>query len=451
LGFWRTSDKKTLAQVAFDALFRPMSNASSSPILVTRNFCRICGSQALTPVLSLGDQYIAGAFADPKGKPPVQRRIPLDLVRCDPSLDQKACGLVQLKHSVPPNILYRSYWYRSGINQTMRDNLAGIAQHAEATVELQSGDLVIDIGCNDGTLLKSYRAQGLRLLGFDPATNIIEYAKAAGIPVVNDFFSAANLRAVHPHEKPKVITSIAMFYDLENPHSFVQDIKSILHDQGIWILELSYLPTMLEMNSFDTICHEHLEYYGLAPMERLLAEHDLEVIDATLNDINGGSFRIVAGHAGKAKPAAAARERVQDMRLKEFELALDSDAPFAVFRHNISKIKTDLRTFLKKAKKQGKLVHGYGASTKGNTILQYCDITPDLVPAVADRNKDKWGSHTIGTNIPIISEEDSRKQKPAYFLVLPWHFIAEMKKRESEFFKRGGKFVLPMPRVRLES
>jgi hypothetical protein len=440
-----------LAQAEFDALFRPMSNASSSPILVTRNFCRICGSKALTPVLSLGDQYIAGAFADPKGKPPVQRRIPLDLVRCDPSLDQKACGLVQLKHSVPPNILYRSYWYRSGINQTMRDNLAGIAHHAEATVELQSGDLVIDIGCNDGTLLKSYRAQGLRLLGFDPATNIIEYARAAGIPVVNDFFSAVNLRAVHPHEKPKVITSIAMFYDLENPHSFVQDIKSILHDQGIWILELSYLPTMLEMNSFDTICHEHLEYYSLAPMERLLAEHDLEVIDVTLNDINGGSFRIVAGHAGKVKPTAAARERVQEMRLKEFELALDIDAPFAVFRRNIRRIKADLRTFLQKAKRQGKLVHGYGASTKGNTILQYCDITPDLIPAVADRNKDKWGSHTIGTNIPIISEEDSRKEKPAYFLVLPWHFIAEMKKRESEFLKRGGKFVLPMPRVRLES
>ncbi|MGA2177690.1 MAG: class I SAM-dependent methyltransferase [Verrucomicrobiota bacterium] len=428
-----------------------MSNTSFSPILVTRNFCRICASKALTPVLSLGDQYIAGAFADPNGKPPVQRRIPLDLVRCDPSQDQNACGLVQLKHSVPPNILYRSYWYRSGINQTMRDNLAGIARHAEQTVELRGGDLVLDIGCNDGTLLKSYRTQGLRLLGFDPATNIIEYARAAGIPVVNDFFSAANLRAVYPDEKPKVITSIAMFYDLENPHSFVQDIKTILHDQGIWILELSYLPTMLAMNSFDTICHEHLQYYSLAPMERLLAEHDLEVIDVSLNDINGGSFRVVAAHAGKVKPADAARARVQDMRLREFELALDSDAPFAVFRNNIKKIKKDLQAFLKKAKKERKLVHGYGASTKGNTILQYCDVTPDLMPAVADRNKDKWGSHTIGTNIPIISEEESRRQKPDYFLVLPWHFIAEMKKRESEFLKRGGKFVLPMPEVHFQS
>jgi SAM-dependent methyltransferase len=428
-----------------------MSNTAFSPILVTRNFCRICASKALTAVLSLGDQYIAGSFADPKGKPPVQRRIPLDLVRCDPSLDQNACGLVQLRHSVPPNILYRSYWYRSGINQTMRDNLAGIAHQAEEFVQLQSGDLVIDIGCNDGTLLKSYRTKGIRILGFDPATNIVEYARAAGVPVVNDFFSAASLRSVYPDEKPKVITSIAMFYDLENPHSFVQDIKTILHDRGIWILELSYLPTMLAMNSFDTICHEHVEYYSLAPMERLLAEHDLAVLDVTLNDVNGGSFRIVVGHAGKASLSPEGLARVQDMRLKEFELALDSDAPFAVFRDNIRKIKKDLQAFLKKAKKQRKLVHGYGASTKGNTILQYCDITPDLVPAIADRNKDKWGSHTIGTNIPIISEEDSRRQNPAYFLVLPWHFITEMKKRESDFLKRGGKFLLPMPDVRLES
>ena len=428
-----------------------MSNTAFSPILVTRNFCRICASKALTAVLSLGDQYIAGSFADPKGKPPVQRRIPLDLVRCDPSLDQNACGLVQLRHSVPPNILYRSYWYRSGINQTMRDNLAGIAHQAEEFVQLQSGDLVIDIGCNDGTLLKSYRTKGIRILGFDPATNIVEYARAAGVPVVNDFFSAASLRSVYPDEKPKVITSIAMFYDLENPHSFVQDIKTILHDRGIWILELSYLPTMLAMNSFDTICHEHVEYYSLAPMERLLAEHDLAVLDVTLNDVNGGSFRIVVGHAGKSSLSPEGLARVQDMRLKEFELALDSDAPFAVFRNNIRKIKKDLQAFLKKAKKQRKLVHGYGASTKGNTILQYCDITPDLVPAIADRNKDKWGSHTIGTNIPIISEEDSRRQNPAYFLVLPWHFITEMKKRESDFLKRGGKFLLPMPDVRLES
>jgi len=427
-----------------------MSNLSFSPILVTRNTCRICESRALTPVLSLGDQYIAGSFAGPDGKPPVQRRIPLDLVRCDPSKDQNACGLVQLRHSTPPRILYHSYFYQSGINQSMRDHLATISKTAEDLIQLHAGDIVLDIGCNDGTLLKSYRTEGLRRLGIDPS-DMVKHAQAAGLQVVNDFFSAESFRSAFGHEteKAKVITSIAMFYDLENPHEFVSDIKACLHENGIWILELSYLPLMLKMNSFDTICHEHLEYYSLAPMERLFAEHDLQVVDVTLNDCNGGSFRLCVGHAGMTKPSDAARARVQKLRVEEFEMALDLDKPYAIFRKNIEKIRKNLRAFLARAKKQKKLVHGYGASTKGNTTLQYIGVTPDLVPAIADRNPIKHGTRTIGTDIPIISEEESRKQKPDYYLVLPWHFIAEFKKREGDFLKRGGKFVLPMPEVHL--
>ncbi len=427
-----------------------MPNLTFSPMLVTRSTCRICGCKALTPVLELGDQYIAGSFAGPDGQPPVSRRIPLDLVRCDPLKDQNACGLVQMRHSVPPRILYHAYFYRSGINQSMRDHLATITKTAEDTIQLHASDIVLDIGCNDGTLLKSYRTEGVRRLGIDPS-NMVEHAKAAGLQVVNDFFSEAAYRTAYPNEKAKVITSIAMFYDLENPHKFVGDIKACLHADGIWILELSYLPLMLKMNSFDTLCHEHLEYYSLAPMERLFAEHDLEVVDVTLNDINGGSFRICVGHAGKTKPSDAARARVQQLRVEEFELALDTDKPYAIFRKNIQKIRKDLRAFLTKAKKQKKLVHGYGASTKGNTTLQYIGLTPDLLPAVADRNPIKYGSFTIGTNIPIISEEESRKQKPDYYLVLPWHFMDEFKKREADFLKRGGKFLVPMPTVHLVS
>lgn len=423
-----------------------MSKLAFSPILVTRQTCRLCGSRALTPVVSLGDQYIGGAFAKPDCTPPVQRRIPLDLVRCDPALDQDACGLVQMRHSVPPRVLYASYWYRSGVNQTMRDHLAGIAHMAEEIAGLKAGDLVLDIGCNDGTLLKSYRSEGIKRLGIDPS-NVVAHARAAGLQVVNDFFSAAALRSVYPEQKPRVITSIAMFYDLENPHAFVADIKDSLDEAGVWVVELSYLPSMLEINSFDTICHEHLEYYSLAPMERLLAEHGLEVIDVTLNGSNGGSFRVAAGHAGKIKPSDEARERVQQLRLREFEQAYDTDAPYALFRKNIGKIRKDIRAFLKKAKAQKKLVHGYGASTKGNTTLQFCGVTPDLLPAIADRNPDKFGTRTVGTNIPIISEEASRKLKPDFYLALPWHFIEEFKKREHEFLKRGGKFVMPMPQV----
>ena len=219
----------------------------------------------------------------------------------------------------------------------------------------------------------------------------------------------------------------------------------------MWVHELSYLFLLLVLFTIDIFSHEHLEYYGLAPMERLFAEHGLEVADVTLNDINGGSFRIAVGHAGRFKPSPEAIERVQQLRLKEFELGLDTDAPYAVFRKNIKKIRSDLMAFLRKAKAQKKLVHGYGASTKGNTTLQYCEVTPDLVPAIADRNEDKRGSHTIGTHIPIISEEQSRKLKPDYYLVLPWLFIEEFKVREKEFLARGGKFVLPMPEVKLVS
>jgi len=236
---------------------------------------------------------------------------------------------------------------------------------------------------------------------------------------------------------------------LENPRAFVGDIKASLHEEGIWIVELSYLPSMLRMNSFDTICHEHLEYYSLAPMERLLAEFELEAVDVTLNDSNGGSFRVAVAHAGKVKPSEEASGRLQQLRLSEFDLALDTDAPYSVFSKNIKKIRNDVRAFLKKAKAQKKLVHGYGASTKGNTTLQYCGVTPDLLPAIADRNEDKWGTTTVGTNIPIISEADSRKQKPDFYFVLPWHFIKEFKQRESEFLERGGKFVVPMPHVEI--
>lgn len=425
-----------------------MAISTCSPVLVTRKTCRICGSPALTPVVSLGAQHISGAFADPQGKPPVQRQVPLELVRCDPALDERACGLVQLRHTVPPKVLYQSYWYQSGINQTMRDNLAQIARMAEDSAGLRAGDLVLDIGCNDGTLLKSYRTEGIRRLGIDPS-NVALQARAAGLEVVNDFFSAAAVRFACSEQKPKVITSIAMFYDLEDPNAFVRDIKAVLHEQGLWVLELSYLPTMLEMNSFDTICHEHLEYYSLAALEHLLADHQLEVVDATLNDINGGSFRIAVGHAGKVTASPEVQAQVQALRLKEFELGLDTDLPYAAFRNNIKQIRKDLLAFLRRAKARKKVVHGYGASTKGNTTLQYCGITSGLVSAIADRNERKWGASTIGTNIPIISEAESRKRKPDYYLVLPWHFMEEFKGREQEFLARGGKFLLPMPKVHL--
>lgn len=416
--------------------------------LITRTTCRICDCPHLEPVLSLGDQRIAGAFADPGGAQPVERAIPLELVRCDMTRDQEACGLIQTKHTVPGSILYSSYWYRSGVNRTMTENLHGIAQGIEAIVGLESGDLVVDIGCNDGTLLDGYETQGLRYLGFDPS-DVSRYAVEKGYEVVNDFFSGQALRRRRPDQKAKAITSIAMFYDLEYPRAFVADAASALAEGGIWVIELHYLPMMLEANAFDAIVHEHLEYYSLAVIERLIGEEGLEVVSAEINDMNGGSIRLYIGHAGQHQRTPEQLDALMGLRVKEFELALDSPEPYERFRLGSERVRDDLVSMCRKLHGEGKKIHVYGASTKGNTILQYAGIDHSLIEAAADRNPDKWGSETIGTKIPIISEEDSRAMKPDYYLALPWHFLEEFVEREQEFLQGGGQFIVPLPEVRL--
>jgi C-methyltransferase-like protein/methyltransferase family protein/putative zinc binding protein len=418
--------------------------------LTTRTSCRVCGSSELVPVLSLGDQYIAGAFAEPNGEQPVSRRIPLELVRCDMTSNEEGCGLVQLRHTVPGAILYRSYWYRSGVNRTMTANLHEIAAQAEEMVGLHPGDLVIDIGCNDGTLLDGYKASDLKYLGFDPS-DIGRYAVAKGYDVVRDFYSFEHLRKRHADRKARIVTSIAMFYDLEYPRAFVDEVARALADDGVWVMELHYLPSMLDMNQFDAIVHEHLEYYSLAVIERLLAEAGLRVVRASLNDINGGSVRLFIRNAARFAPEGEDAETLQQLRVREFEMALDAPEPYERFAAATERVREDLATVCRGLVEEGKTIHIYGASTKGNTILQYVGIDRTLVPYAADRNPDKHGSETIGTGIPIISEERSRELQPDYYLALPWHFLDEFLDREREFLERGGQFIVPMPQVRLVS
>jgi hypothetical protein len=416
--------------------------------LTTRTTCRICNSPHLAPVLSLGDQHIAGAFAEPGGEQPVQRAIPLELVRCDMTRDQDACGLIQTRHTVPGSILYHSYWYRSGVNRTMTENLHGIARQAEELVALTPGDLVIDIGCNDGTLLDGYTADRLRYLGFDPS-DVSRYAVEKGYDVERDFYSYEALRRRHSDRKAKVVTSIAMFYDLEDPSAFVADVAQALADDGVWVMELHYLPTMLEMNSFDAIVHEHLEYYSLAVIERLLNEAGLEVVRGGLNAVNGGSIRLFISHGGRRSPSPEDDRELQRLRIREFELALDSPEPYERFRAGAERVRDELSELCRRLSGEGKTIHVYGASTKGNTILQYAGIDSSLVAYAADRNPDKWGSETISTRIPIISEEESRAMKPDYYLALPWHFLDEFVEREKEYLDGGGRFIVPLPEVRI--
>jgi hypothetical protein len=418
--------------------------------LTTRTTCRICGSPHLVPVLSLGEQHIAGAFAEPGGEQPVARRVPLELVRCDTTQNEDGCGLVQLRHTVPGAILYRSYWYRSGVNQTMTRNLHQIAAQAEEMVGLSPGDLVIDIGCNDGTLLDGYQASDLRYLGFDPS-DVSRYAIEKGYDVVRDFYSHEHIRQRHVDRKARIITSIAMFYDLEYPCAFVEEVSRALADDGVWVIELHYLPAMLDMNQFDAIVHEHLEYYSLAVIERLLADAGLRAVRAEVNDINGGSVRLFIRRASHFEAEGEDATTLQQLRVREFEMALDAPDPYERFAAAAERVREELATTCRRIVEEGKTIHVYGASTKGNTILQYAGIDHTLVPYAADRNPDKHGSETIGTGIPIISEAQSRELRPDYYLALPWHFLDEFLDREREFLERGGQFIVPMPEVRLVS
>src|ERR1041385_7765417 len=416
---------------------------------VPRTSCRICGSRALTPIISLGDQVLASAFArdDTPVELPIQK-VPLDLIRCDPKLDENACGLVQLRHSYPKELIYGNYWYRSGINQTMRDALAEIAQRAKQFVSLCAGDTIVDIGCNDGTLLRAFDVAGIDLIGFDPASNLAQ-ADEPFLRIV-DFFSKQSFRKARgANSRAKVITSIAMFYDLEEPAAFVREVASLLHPEGIWILQVADLPGMLLANMYDNICHEHLLYLHLAPIERMLTETGLHLVDLEMNSVNGSSYRLFIRPRSGLVPAVEGYARLQARRMAESNMKLNESAPYDRFREAVVSNRHSLHNLLRGLKKEGKLVLGYGASTKGNVILQYCNIGTDLRPFLADRNPRKHGAHTDGTNIPIISEEDARAMTPDYFLVLPYYFLPEMLDREKLFIARGGRFIVPVPTTQL--
>ena len=416
--------------------------------LKSRDSCRICGSKNLTSILNLGDQYFANYSPKSNDVVPFEEKIPLELVRCDKSIDPKSCGLVQLRHTTPPNLMYDRYFYRSGINQTMTNNLNEIAKQAISKIKLNPNDIVIDIGCNDGTLLQNYKELPIRSVGFDPAKNMVQFSKQTGATIITEFFSAEEFIKNYGGEKAKIITSIAMFYDLEDPNQFVDDISKILHPDGIWILELSYLPLMLSQNAFDTIVHEHLEYYHLSALEFLLSKFNLKVVHIQLNDINGGSFRVVVQHKEKSIDNKSL-QHITELREKEKNLNLSTNQPFDDFITKINDEKDKLVAFIKNEVSAGKTVHCYGASTKGNTLLQFYNLDKKLIQFIADRNPDKWGRRTIGTDISIISEEESHSMNPDYFLILPWHFINEFTEREKSYLKNGGKLLVPLPEFKI--
>lgn len=410
-----------------------------------RNTCRVCGSHSLKTVIDLGPQYLQGSFIKPGKEMPSSRKIDLTLVRCNPEEDENACGLLQMLHSVPSDILYDAYWYRSGTNDTMRNHLKEIVDSLLVTIDKKHA-LVLDIGCNDGTLLGYYPPTFIKY-GCDPSDVAQEVKEAT---VVQDIFPSEELFKILEGKRMDIITSIAMFYDLESPVAFVNGIKRFLAPKGIWVFEMSYMPKMLELDSYDTLCHEHLEFYSLAVLETILGKAGMKIFKIAFNDINGGSIRCYATHAeNSSHDRKEDSELLNAVRSREFDMMLDTDKPYADFQARIELLKVELNTLIKELKAEGNSIHIYGASTKGNTILQWCNLDNKLIDYAAERNPDKYGAMTLGTNIPIISEADSRAMKPDYYLVLPWHFKAEFLEREKEAYNNGTGFIFPIPKIEI--
>lgn len=414
--------------------------------LKNRQTCRACGNKHLKEVIDLGEQFLQGSFEKDGFTKPSLRKIPTKLVRCDGDLDENACGLVQMSVTTPPSILYSNYWYKSGISKTMRDHLESIVNKALSYTTKTESLKVLDIACNDGTLLSFYNPNVIKF-GVDPS-DIANKVSLPNTTIINDLFPSKQLKS--PIGGFDIITSIAMFYDLEDPVDFCKSIRCKLSQTGIWMFEVAYLPFTLEQVSYDTIVGEHIEYYSLSSLEYILSKAGLRIFKAELNDVNGGSILCYATHEDNYNlDSVESKDSLKQIRLKEFDMELDTDKPYEVFRSKVKVQKYELIKLLKQIHNDGKVVHLYGASTKCNTLLQYCEIDNRIIPYAAERSPEKFGAKTLGTNIKIISEEESRAMKPDYYLVGPWHFKTEILEREKDSIKNGIKFIFPLPELKI--
>lgn len=404
--------------------------------------CRICGNNNLTSVLDLGSQYLTGVF--PKDKNTSVTSGPLELVKCHSENNAVSCGLLQLKHSYALDEMYGlNYGYRSGLNRSMVAHLHDKVRKICKQTNLLKGDAIIDIGSNDSTLLQGYLPNDYLLIGVDPTGKKFHKYYPDHIHLLPDFFSAQTIKDNFGSKKAKVVTSISMFYDLESPVDFMMQVYDILADDGIWVFEQSYMPAMLELNSYDTICHEHLEYYSLKQIKWMADRVGFKIIDVEFNDINGGSFSATVSKKDSAHYSES--QEVDKILSDENEKGLNGAVPYQEFKTRVYKHRDELKRFIQKINNDNKMIFGYGASTKGNVILQFCNITEKDIPFIAEVNVDKFGSYTPGSLIPIISEEEAKAMNPDYFMVLPWHFKNNIISKEKEYLESGGKLFFPLP------
>jgi hypothetical protein len=402
--------------------------------------CRICKNPQLVEVLDLGVQALTGVFPKSRAQPVTEG--PLKLVKCTGEDD--ACGLLQLQHTYDLGELYGdNYGYRSGLNASMVTHLHAKVRRILGRVPLPGDALIVDIGSNDSTTLQAWPTQGTTLVGIDPTARKFQQFYPPHIRLIPDFFSAATLQRHLPDRKATVVTSFSMFYDLEEPLTFMREVAEVLDDEGVWVLEQSYMPTMLLHNSYDTVCHEHLEYYALKQIKWMTDRTGLKIVDVEFNDINGGSFSLMVAKRRSRYPESPAVEDILD---EEARTGLHTLQPFESFARNVAASRATLRAFLDEAKQFGKSICALGASTKGNVLLQYCKITGADVARVGEVNPDKFEAFTPGTLLPIVSEDDVLAMQPDYLLVLPWHFRNFF--LEHERFA-GRNLIFPLPQLEL--
>ena len=397
----------------------------------TRKTCRICNYSDLQNIYSFGEMYVSNFVSSLKDD---HISAPLDLVYCN------NCSLVQLKHTAPQELLYsKFYWYRSGVNEFMINSLKDIYNTIIDLKVLQDDDIILDIGANDGTLLNFFDKKKYITIGCEPAENLIKSLNNKCTYVIDDFWSNDVFNDLITNKKTKnnkakIITAIGMFYDLEDPNIFISDIEKALDDDGVFIAQLMCLESMLKTNDLGNICHEHLEYYSFESLKYLYEKNGLEITNITKNSVNGESYRIFAKKLKKGSIKYKENTSLNDI---------------LSFVKNIEEIKKNLNKFIETELKNNKKIFVYGASTKGNTILQYFGIDNKKIPFAADRSPEKWGKYTVGSGIKIISEQEARDQNPDYFLVLPWSFLDNFIERENEWRKKGGKFIVPFPSLRI--
>jgi len=401
--------------------------------------CRSCKSKKLKKLFSLGKLSFTGKFTNnfstnvPKAE--------LGLVMC------KECELIQLSNSFNKNYLYGpDYGYRTGMNMTMRAHVKSVVQKASLLTKLRKNDAVLDIASNDGTLLNYYKNSVIKV-GIDPTiVKFKRYYRNINYGIA-DFFSKSKIEK-KIKKKFKVITALSVFYDAEAPNKFLSDVEKLLEEDGIFILEHADLSSILKLKMFDTICHEHLEYYSHRVILNLLKKNNLELFDFSLNDINGGSTQYYIKKI-KSKKYKIKKQKINKLLKKENYLNLNKVETFKKFFNKIKKVKFDLVNILKKIKADNKIIHGYGASTKGNVILQYCKINKKLLNYIIEVNSFKYNRYTPGSKIKIVSEKYLKKNKPDYLLVLPWHFKNHILQKENSFIKRGGHFIFPLPDIEI--